>query len=222
MNVGVVPGFAQDAVSSLDGKNLQETRVRLRAVDQGLLDDQGVVLVGRRLDGVGVQDHLLAPRAGPAGDARHPGVLRGQALGRDPVLAARPDAGGGVEDDGLVAEDVSRGLDHGHARPKQQGAVDGEERVRAYVPVGLRLVPGLLEGVQLGHGQQLVALDCHLGVGEGGLDDRAAQVALRARRTHPAAQVLGVQVVEEEVVDVLRLDAQVGQVAQYRAVFGRQ
>ncbi|WP_177000981.1 hypothetical protein [Streptomyces sp. cf386] len=105
VKVGDVPGFAQEAVSSLEGKNW---RKRGSAWERStrVFSTISELYWSAVVSSVGVEDDLVAPGAGPAGDARHAGVLGGQALGGGDVLAARPDAGGGVEDDGLVAEHV--------------------------------------------------------------------------------------------------------------------
>jgi hypothetical protein len=97
-------------------------------------------------------------------------VLGGEAFGGDGVLAAGPDPGTGVQDQGLVAQDMARRGQQGDAGAEQYVAVDGRDGVRAQVGEGLRLVPRSLRRVQVGQRGELVPLGDQLGVGEDRLD----------------------------------------------------
>src|SRR5258708_6275419 len=89
------------------GEELEESRVDAAAIDDALLLDHRVVLQCSVLDGVGVDDHLLSPALRPLAHAGNAALLGRHALRGDGVLAARPDAAGGVACQRMVAGGMS-------------------------------------------------------------------------------------------------------------------
>jgi hypothetical protein len=105
-------------------------------------------------------------------------------------------------------------------RPEQHVAVEQREPLVREVDEGLGLVPGHLDRVQVPDRLPLAALAEQHRVGEPGGERLvgAAEVGGRPGRADQPARVLGVQVVEGDVVDVVGVDAERPQVTEHRAV----